>query len=131
MLEDLPLEQALLMTVAATALACTAAGAWIPNRTFRTRFPVVLAAGAAGVTVAGEMNGHPVTSMLVVWSFLLVGLTVGMFPLRTWLTRLAHENRKGVRRDTHDWDIPRWRVAFCVIFASLMALAGAALTSPA
>jgi hypothetical protein len=127
-LEDLPLEQASLMTAAATAVLCAVLGMWIPHRGFRIWFPVIMSGCAVGAAVVGSMYDYAAHSMLVVWSFTLIGLTAGLVPLRGWLVEHTQGPGRGVPRDPHD--VPRWRLAFCVILSSLMALAGAVLTTP-
>lgn len=128
MLGDLSLAQALLMTAAATAVVCTAMGTWVPHRRFRIWFPVIMAGCAAGAVVLGGGSGYPAHRMLVLWSFTLIGLAVGMFPFRTWLTRSVHDAARGVTGAKYR--IPRWRWAFFFVSLTVMVFAGAVLTTP-
>ncbi|QEV22359.1 hypothetical protein CP975_15570 [Streptomyces alboniger] len=64
--------------------------------------------------------------LLVLYSFALAGLTIGLFPSRKLFTTYAREINEGVTRDTYV--MPRRHVVFCVAVMIVMSVASFALT---
>ncbi|AYN43395.1 hypothetical protein D9753_00920 [Streptomyces dangxiongensis] len=61
--------------------------------------------------------------MLVVCSFALIGLTIGMYPTRKLFAEWAREINRGVTRERYDY--PRSHLAFCG--ASVLVMSAAAI----
>ncbi len=115
-----------LMAAAATVVHCSAMAIWIPLRKFRMMYPPVCVMGGAGIVAAGRGEGFTLASMIVLYAFALIGLTIGLFPTRKLFTVYAHEINEGVTRERYDY--PRWHIAFCIASAIIMMFAASALT---
>ncbi|MFC5805831.1 hypothetical protein [Streptomyces formicae] len=115
------------MAAAATVLACSALGKWIPDPKFRIWLPAILVVCGAGMVAYGQLTaGHELGQMLVLYSFTLIGLTIGLFPTRKLMTTYAEEISRGVKRERYDY--PRSHIAFLVFVVVAMAFAAFVLT---
>ncbi|MEU2429906.1 hypothetical protein ABZ611_10355 [Streptomyces sp. NPDC007861] len=126
MLASVPTVWLWLMAAAATAVACTALGAWIPDRKFRIWLPVILVVCGLGMAAYGRLFGHELGQMLVLYSFTLIGLTIGLFPTRKLMTTYAEEINRGVKRESYAY--PRSHMVFLVFVVVAMAFAAFVLT---
>ncbi|MFI9810421.1 hypothetical protein ACIHEJ_40185 [Streptomyces sp. NPDC052301] len=96
---------------------------WIPIQRFWTVYPFIWVVCGTGAVAYGAWQGFAQESMLVVCSFALIGLTIGMYPTRKLFAEWAHEINQGVTRERYDY--PRSHLAFCaatVVFMSAAAI---------
>ncbi|WP_030787822.1 hypothetical protein [Streptomyces sp. NRRL S-920] len=116
-----------LMAAAATVLHSSAMALWVPLRKFRLTYPWVwVVTGVVYLGLVGWAEGIAPGGLLVLYSFALTGLTIGLFPSRKLLTTYAREIDAGVARDT--FGMPRRHVVFCVAVVIVMSMASFALT---
>jgi hypothetical protein len=92
-----------LMAVAATAVHCSAMAVWIPLRIVRLTYPPVIVGCGMGAVAYGQSGGSTLASMLAMYAFALIGLTIGMFPTRKLFTMWAREIDRGVTRARYDY----------------------------
>ncbi|MGW3461784.1 hypothetical protein ACWDE9_20270 [Streptomyces olivaceoviridis] len=112
-----------LLAVTALVIHCSAMAKWIPVQRFWTVYPFIWVVCGTGAVALGSWRGFALADMLVLCSFALIGLTIGMYPTRKLFTVWAHEINKGVTRERYDY--PRSHLAFCG--ASVLVMLGAAV----
>ncbi len=112
-----------LLAVAALVIHCSAMAKWIPIQRFWTTYPFIWVVCGTGAVAFGSWRGFPLPDMLVLCSFALVGLTIGMYPTRKLFAVWAHEINEGVTRERYDY--PRSHLAFCG--ASVLVMLAAAV----
>ncbi|MGY0065025.1 hypothetical protein ACWY4P_52820 [Streptomyces sp. LZ34] len=94
---------------------------WIPVQKFWTVYPFIWVLCGAGAVAIGVRLGFALAEMLIMCSFALIGLTIGMFPTRKLFAMWAHEINTGVTRERYDY--PRSHLAFCGVSVIVMLLA--------
>ncbi|WP_240467979.1 hypothetical protein [Streptomyces dangxiongensis] len=112
-----------LLAVTALVLHCSAMAKWIPVQRFWTVYPFIWVVCGTGGVAYGVWRGFAVEDMLVVCSFALIGLTIGMYPTRKLFAEWAREINRGVTRERYDY--PRSHLAFCG--ASVLVMSAAAI----
>jgi hypothetical protein len=112
-----------LLAIAALVIHCSAMAKWVPLQRFWTVYPFIWVVCGTGAVAYGAWRGFALETMLVVCSFALIGLTIGMYPTRKLLTEWAHEINQGVTRERYDY--PRAHLAFCG--ASVIVMTAAAV----
>ncbi|MFG2359280.1 hypothetical protein [Streptomyces sp. NPDC048521] len=112
-----------LLAVAALVIHCSAMATWIPVQKFWRAYPFIWVLCGTGAVAFGEWRGFARADMLVLCSFALLGLTIGMYPTRKLFTVWAQEINKGVTRERYDY--PRSHLVFCG--ASVLVMLGAAV----
>ncbi|MEU0007213.1 hypothetical protein ABZ079_23765 [Streptomyces sp. NPDC006314] len=100
-----------LLAIAALVIHCSAMAKWIPIQKFWTVYPFIWVLCGMGAVAFGSSRGFPLAHMLVLCSFALIGLTIGMYPTRKLFATWAHEINTGVTRERYDY--PRSHLAFC------------------
>ncbi|WP_251060367.1 hypothetical protein [Streptomyces sp. ISL-100] len=115
-----------LMAAAATVIHCSAMAKWIPRRKFRMVYPFIITGCGIGTIAFGQLRGFTLAAMIALYSFSLIGLTVGLFPSRKLFTMWAHELNEGVTRERYDF--PRWHVPFSIFCVIVMLIAASVLT---
>lgn len=115
-----------LMAAAATVVHCSAMAKWIPRRKFRMVYPFIIVGCGIAAIALGRGNELTPAAMLALYSFSLIGLTIGFFPSRKLLTMWTHEINEGVTREKYEW--PRSHLVFCCACVVVMAVAATALT---
>lgn len=127
MLASLDIGWLWLMAAASLVVHCAAMAMWIPVRRFRIAYPFIMAGcGTATIVLGGRTGGFTVAEMLVLVSSALVGLTIGLVPLRKLFMASAHELSEGAAGE--EYKVPFWRLAFCVAVVVAMLLASFVLT---
>ncbi|MFE9018055.1 hypothetical protein ACFYNL_05670 [Streptomyces sp. NPDC007808] len=101
-----------LLAAATTVIHCLVMAKWVPLRRFRLAYPVTIVGCGLGTLALGQLRGLTLPALLTLYSFSLIGLTIGLLPSRKLLTKYAHELRQGTKRDSYDY--PRRNIAFCV-----------------
>ncbi|MFE2595083.1 hypothetical protein ACWCOZ_12010 [Streptomyces sp. NPDC001840] len=127
MLASVPTVWLWLMAAAAIGVHSSAMALWIPLRKFRMGYPFIWILCGSGMLAVGRAQGFTLASMLIVLSFALIGLTIGMFPTRRLFTVWAHEIDEGVTRERYDY--PRSHLAFCAMSVVVMSFAAVVLTT--
>ena len=110
-----------LMAVIALVIHCSAMAKWVPIQKFWTVYPFIWVLCGIGAVAIGSSQGFALTDMLVLCSFALVGLTIGLFPTRKLFVMWAHEVNKGVKQETYPY--PRSHLAFCGVSVIVAVLA--------
>ncbi|MDX3229209.1 hypothetical protein [Streptomyces sp. ME19-01-6] len=126
MLTSVATEWLWLMAVIALVIHCSAMARWVPVQKFWMVYPFIWVLCGTGAAALGVRRGFALAEMLVMCSFALIGLTIGMFPTRKLFVRWAHESNTGATRER--WDYPRSHLAFCVVSVIVMLLAAMLLT---
>jgi hypothetical protein len=91
---------------------------WIPIQRFWTVYPFIWVVCGTGAVALGSWRGSTPADMLVLCSFALIGLTIGMFPTRKLFTVWAHEINEGVTRERYDY--PLSHLVFCGVSVLVM-----------
>ncbi|WP_225827597.1 hypothetical protein [Streptomyces naphthomycinicus] len=115
-----------LSAMAALVIHCSAMAKWVPIQRFWTVYPFIWVVCGTGAVAYGSWRGFALENMLVVCSFALIGLTVGLYPTRRLFTLWAHEINQGVTRERYDY--PRTHLAFCGVSVIVMSVAAVLLT---
>lgn len=116
-----------LMAAVSVVAHCTAMVIWIPVRRFRIAYPfIMVGCGIATIVLGWQARGFTVAQMLVLVSFALIGLTIGLLPLRKLFMASAYELSKGAPGGNHK--VPFWRLAFCVGVVTIALLVSFVLT---
>lgn len=104
------------MAAVSLVVHCAAMAIWIPVRRFRIAYPVIMAGcGIATIVLGSRARGFTVAQMLVLVSFALIGLTIGLLPLRKQLMASTHQPGE-------EYAVPNGRLAFCVVVVVTMLL---------
>jgi hypothetical protein len=116
----------LLMAATASVIHFSAMALWIPVRKFQVSYPFVMGGCGAAAAACGQAQSFSLASILTMYTFALIGLTIGLLPSRKLFTTLAHDMADGVPHETYDY--PRWYAVFCVASVVVVLLSGFALT---
>jgi hypothetical protein len=115
-----------LMAATATVVHCSAMARWIPAQKFWRVYPFIWVLCLAGMIAVGQALGHSLAAMLVMYAFMLIGLTIGMFPTRKLFARWSTAIKAGETPEGYDY--PRSHLTFCAVIVVLMLFAAFALT---
>ncbi|MGK5548300.1 hypothetical protein ACSNOH_26755 [Streptomyces sp. URMC 127] len=105
MLAQLPLPHLLLMAAFSTVVFCCAMDRWTKTHKLTAVLFVLCIGGCLGMVAVGRLQYQHwnARQMLVLYSFALTGLTVGLFPSRKLFMKYGDEWRRGVKRDTYEY----------------------------
>ncbi|MFI9201211.1 hypothetical protein [Streptomyces sp. NPDC053048] len=105
MLALLPLPHLLLMAAVSTVVFCLAIDRWTKTRKLTVVLFVLCVGGCLGMIAVGRLQYQHwnARQMLVLYSFALIGLTIGLFPSRKLFLKYGDELRRGVKRDTYEY----------------------------
>ncbi|MET8768078.1 hypothetical protein [Streptomyces sp. NPDC004658] len=112
-----------LLAVAALVIHCSAMAKWVPIQRFWAVYPFIWVVCGTGAVALGSWRRFALGDMLVLCSFALIGLTIGLYPTRKLFTVWAQEINNGVTRERYDY--PRSHLAFCA--ASVLVMLAAAV----
>ena len=126
MLASVATEWLWLMAATATVVHSSAMARWVPIQKFWTAYPFVWVLCLAGMIPFGRATGYTLADMLVMYAFMLIGLTIGFFPSRKLFKSWSAEIKAGTPREQYDY--PRSHVAFCVTSVVITLLAAFVLT---
>lgn len=116
-----------LVAAVSVVVHCSAMAMWIPVRRFRITYPFVISGCALATIVLGRLaRGFTVAEMLALVSSALIGLTIGLLPLRKEFMASMRESGAGTAAE--EYKVPFWRLAFCVTAVVVMLLVSFALT---
>ncbi|MEU1819340.1 hypothetical protein ABZ543_29770 [Streptomyces roseifaciens] len=104
-LATLPLPYLLLMAAFSTILFCLAMDRWTKTRKLTMALFALCVGGCLGMIAVGRLQYQHWSAhqMLVLYSFTLTGLTIGLFPSRRLFLKYGDERRRGVKRDTYEY----------------------------
>ncbi|MGI5531568.1 hypothetical protein ACQEVX_30580 [Streptomyces syringium] len=124
MLAQLPLPYLLLMAAASTFVFCLAIDRWTKTRKLTVVLFVLCIGGCLGMVAVGRLQYQhwSARQMLVLYSFALTGLTIGLFPSRRLFLEYGAELRRGVKRDTYEYPA-RYQAALYVSVVVMCLLA--------
>ncbi|MFV8132781.1 hypothetical protein [Streptomyces syringium] len=115
MLAQLPLPHLLMMAAFTTVVFCLAMDRWTKTRKLTVVLFVLCTGGCLGMIAVGRLQYQhwSARQMLVLYSFALAGLTIGVFPSRKLFQKYGDELRRGVKRDRYEYPA-RYQVALYV-----------------
>ncbi|WP_329538043.1 hypothetical protein OG568_58265 (plasmid) [Streptomyces sp. NBC_01450] len=124
MLAQLPLVYLLLIAAFATFVLCFVVDRWMKVRKL-TLFVLVVSLGCClGMIAVGAVQPAHWNSrqMLVMYSFVWIGLAAGLIPPRKLFLEYGDEWRRGVKRDTYAYPV-RYQVVMYVAVGVMCLLA--------
>lgn len=124
MLARLPLPYLLLMAGVATFIFCLYMDRWLKIPKMTAMFFVISVGCCIGMIIVGGLQYRPWSpeQMLVAYSFGLIGLTVGLIPIRKPVLEFHEEWRRGVRREKYEYS--KWCAMAPVVSVTVMGFLG-------
>ncbi|MFF2127910.1 hypothetical protein ACFVW1_21415 [Streptomyces olivochromogenes] len=124
MLAQLPLVYLLLIAAFATFALCFFVDRWMKVRKLTLLVLVVSLGCCLGTIAVGAVQPEHWNSrqMLVMYSFVWIGLAAGLIPPRKLFLEYGDEWRRGIKRDTYDYPV-RYQVVMYVSVGVMCLLA--------